>query len=292
MSTDENKPSPRLPQPILVVSDGTGETAEKVVRAGLRQFDGHVVHLRTYGNVNSPEHLQGLFRIAARRGALVVTTLVHPDMRAAARTHSERLGVRHLDLIGDLLNTLQGYLDAEPLSVPGLMHQADERYFKRIEAVEFTVKADDGKEPRMLEMADIILVGVSRTSKTPLSTYLAHKGYKVANVPIVLDHPLPDGLFGVDPHRVFALTIGPDALRTIRSSRLRSMGVASASNYDDRDYILAELEYAAALFKSHPDWPLIDVTNKAVEETAATILTQLQNRGLADDYGDPSQLHT
>lgn len=283
---------PRLPQPILVVSDGTGETAERVVRAGLRQFEGHVVHVRTYANVNTPEHLKGLMRIASRRGALVVTTLVEPSMRELADRHSRELGVRHLDLIGNLLYTLQDYLEAQPLSVPGLMHQADERYFKRIEAVEFTVKADDGKEPRMLEQADIILVGVSRTSKTPLSVFLAHKGYKVANVPVVLDHPLPERLFSVEPQRIFALTIGPDALRSIRTSRLRSMGVASASNYDDLDYILAELEYAADVFRSHPDWPLIDVTNKAVEETAATILTVLQNRGLAGPYGDPSQLGT
>ncbi|MEZ4319700.1 MAG: pyruvate, water dikinase regulatory protein [Myxococcota bacterium] len=280
----------RMPQPIIVISDGTGETAEKVVRAGLRQFQGHLVHVRTYAGVSTPETLLGLFRIAARRQAFVITTLVQRDMREFAERYSRDLGVRHLDLIGNLLGELEGYLEAQPLSVPGLMHQADERYFKRIEAVEFTVKADDGKEPRMLSDADVILVGVSRTSKTPLSTYLAHKGFKVGNVPIVLDHPPPAQLFEVDPHRVFALTIAPTALRNIRTSRLRAMGVGTRSNYDDPDYILAELEYAQDLFRAHPEWPIIDVTNKAVEETAATILNVLRDRGLAGPFGDHSQL--
>ncbi len=279
-----------MPQPIIVVSDGTGETAEKVVRAGLRQFQGHLVHVRTYAGVDTADTLLGLFRIAARRQAFVITTLVQPDMRELAERYSRDLAVRHLDLIGQLLGELESYLEAQPLRVPGLMHQADERYFKRIEAVEFTVKADDGKEPRMLRDADVILVGVSRTSKTPLSTYLAHKGFKVGNVPIVLDHPPPPQLFEVDPHRVFALTIGPEPLQSIRRSRLRAMGVGTASNYDDPDYILAELEYASDLFRAHPEWPIIDVTNKAVEETAATILNVLRDRGLAGPFGDHSQL--
>ncbi|MCB9676851.1 MAG: kinase/pyrophosphorylase [Alphaproteobacteria bacterium] len=274
----------------MVISDGTGETAEKVVRAGLRQFQGHLVHVRTYAGVSTADTLLGLFRIAARRQAFVITTLVQPTMRELAERYSTDLKVRHLDLIGNLLGELQGYLEAEPLSVPGLMHQADERYFKRIEAVEFTVKADDGKEPRMLREADVILVGVSRTSKTPLSTYLAHKGFKVGNVPIVLDHAPPPQLFEVDPHRVFALTIGPEPLQSIRASRLRAMGVGTQSNYDDPDYIMAELEYASDLFRAHPEWPIIDVTNKAVEETAATILNVLRDRGLAGPFGDHSQL--
>lgn len=284
-----NEPEVRLPQPILVVSDGTGETAEKVVRAGLRQFEGHLVHVRTYASVQTSEHLHGLFKIAKRRNALVITTLVRPGMAELAGRYAREHGVRHVDLLQNLLVNLAGYLDATPAAVPGLMHQADERYFKRIEAVEFTVKADDGKEPRMLVNADVILVGVSRTSKTPLSTFLAHKGFKVANVPIVLDHPLPRWLYDVDPNRIIALTIGPDALQSIRSSRLRHMGVGT-SNYDDRDYILAELEYAIELFHANPEWPLIDVTNKAIEETAATILQILRDRGLAEPFGDPSQL--
>ena len=159
---------------------------------------------------------------------------------------------------------------------------------RRIEAVEFTVKLDDGKVPSMLGQADLVLVGVSRTSKTPLSTFLAHKGFKVANVPIVFDRPPPRELFNVDQDRIFALTIDPDVLQEIRLSRLEALGMGATTNYGDMDYILAELEYSEALFRSHPHWPVIDVTDKAVEETAAVILGILDDRGLVGPGGDAS----
>ncbi len=280
-----NEGSPRLPKPILVLSDGTGETGEKMVRAALQQFKGHLVHVRTYAHITRPEQLRSWFRVAHRQQAAVVTTLVSQDMRAHAAELSAECGVVHLDLIEDLLSALAGYLEQQPVGVPGLMHQADETYFRRIEAVEFTIKADDGKEPRVLREADIILVGVSRTSKTPLSTYLAHKGYKVGNVPIVYEHPAPPQLADVDQHRVFALTIDAHALQSIRQARVKAMGVARHVNYSDMDYILAELEYADDLFRAHRQWPVIDVTGKAVEETAATILGILNDRGLIPPSG-------
>lgn len=280
----------QLPKPILVLSDGTGETGEKMVRAALQQFKGHVVHVRTYAHITRPEQLRSWFRIAARQNAFVVTTLVSKEMRQHAAELSQEHGVVHLDLIEDLLGSLSGYLEMQPVGVPGLLHQADETYFRRIEAVEFTVKADDGKEPRMLKQADVILVGVSRTSKTPLSTYLAHKGFKVGNVPIVLDRPLPAQLAEVDQRRVFALTISPDTLQSIRRARLQSMGMKKAVDYDDLEHIHAELEYAERLFRGHRDWPVLDVTGKAVEETAGTILGILNDRGLVGLSGDPSQL--
>lgn len=280
----------RLPKPIYVLSDGTGETAEKVLRAALRQFQDHLIHVRTTAEVQRQDQLAMWFRKAAKNRALVVTTLVEVPMRDAAKRLAAEHGVLHVDLIGHLLSQLENYLQMEPSGVPGLMHQADESYFRRIEAVEFTVKADDGKEPRMLADADIILVGVSRTSKTPLSTYLAHKGFKVSNVPLVLDRPLPEPLLAVDPRRVFALTIAPEKLREIRRSRLRTMGMGNAVNYDDMDYILAELEYGERLFRSHREWPVIDVTDKAVEETASHILGVLQERGLLSSDGLPGPL--
>jgi regulator of PEP synthase PpsR (kinase-PPPase family) len=279
-----------LPKPILVLSDGTGETGEKMVRAALQQFKGHLVHVRTYAHITRPDQLRSWFRVAARQEACVVTTLVSAQMRQHAAELATEHGVVHLDLIEDLLGALASYLSMQPVGVPGLMHQADETYFRRIEAVEYTVKADDGKEPRMLRQADIILVGVSRTSKTPLSTYLAHKGFKVGNVPIVLDRPPPVQLSEVDQRRVFALTISPEALQGIRRNRLIAMGMPRTVNYDDLDYILAELEWADQLYRRHREWPVIDVTGKAVEETVATILNVLHDRGLVSPTGDPSQL--
>lgn len=280
----------KMPQPIFIISDGTGDTAEKVVRAALRQFRGHLVLVRTHPNVTTAEELHGALLKAARQRAMVVSTLVRDEMREQARRMSVELGVAHCDLIGDLLGSMGNFLDGVAEGVPGLLHQADERYFRRVEAVEFTVKCDDGKEPRMLPEADIVLVGVSRTSKTPLSTFLAHKGYKVANVPIVLDRPPPAQLFRVDQRRVFALHIDPPALQAIRRARLRAMGMGRTTNYGDIDYILAELEYAGDLFRGNPEWPVIDVTAKAVEETAGVILGILRERGLAEPFEDPSQI--
>lgn len=280
----------QLPQPVFIVSDGTGETAEKVVRAAFRQFQGHVVYLRLFPLIDSVEKLSRIMQKAQRQRAMVVTTLVQPQMRDAAKRFAKRLDVPHTDVLASLIDAVEGFLDRKADGVPRALHQADDTYFRRIEAVEYTVKADDGKEPRMLRDAHIVLLGVSRTSKTPLSTFLAHKGYKVANVPLVLDRPPPDEIFTIDPRRVFALTISPDTLQGIRQSRLQAMRMSSKVNYGDIDYILAELEYASELFRSNPQWPVLDVTNKAVEETAATILAILHEGQHSAALGDPSQL--
>lgn len=282
----------KQPMPIYVVSDGTGDTAEQVVRAALRQFRGHLVHVHTIGEVQTADDMANIFAKAERQGGMIVTTLVSSEMRQVSRRLARRFQVRHLDLLGALLHELEGFFEATAVEVPGLLHEVDDNYFKRIEAVEFTVKADDGKEPRMLSRADIVLVGVSRTSKTPLSTFLAHKGFKVGNVPLVLDRPPPPQLFEVDQGRVFALEIDPDTLRGIRDERLKSMGLGNtkSNSYSDMDYILAELEYATDLYSGNPDWPVIDVTNRALEETASIILRYLSERGLAGPVGDVGQL--
>jgi regulator of PEP synthase PpsR (kinase-PPPase family) len=277
--------------PLFVVSDGTGDTAQKVVQAALRQFSGPVVPVRNFPKTNNIGQLDNLFRHAARTGAMIVTTLASRPMREAAQRLAGEYGVRYVDLLGPLLGGLQGFLNAEPEGVPGLLHRADERYFQRIEAIEFTVRCDDGKDPRMLPKADVILVGVSRTGKTPLSTFLAHKGLKVGNQPIVLDRQPPRQLFEVDRRRVFALTIDPSSLQEIRSNRVREMRAAEqVRNYCDMGYILAELEWADRLFRSNR-WPVIEVTAKAIEETAATIFRLMRENGLMTATGDVSQLH-
>ena len=279
-----------LPKPLYIFSDGTGDTAEKVVRAALHQFNGYLVHIQVFPNVTERDQLERLYQRAAKDRALVATTLVRPDMRTAAIEFAQQHRVRTVELLGHLLIQMTNFLEAAPEGVPGRMHQADDRYFERIEAVEFTVKADDGKEPRLLKQADILLLGVSRTSKTPLSVFLAHKGYKVSNVPIVLDRPLPHTVFEVDQNRIFALTIDPESLRHIRHQRMETMKMPGRTNYSDMDYILAELEWAEDLYRRNPSWPVIDVTRKAVEETAATILKVLGERGISWDTRESGQL--
>ncbi len=279
-----------LPKPIFVISDGSGETAEKVVRAALHQFEHYLVDVRTYPNVTDAEELARTMRLAAEQKALVVTTLVRPDMREWAHDLADEHQIRTVDVLASTLNNLSFFLGARPRGVPGRVHHADEEYFRRVEAVEFTVKADDGKEPRMLRQADIVLVGVSRTSKTPLSVFLAHKGYRVSNVPVVLDHAFPRELHEVDQRRIFALTIDPAALQDIRQQRLQTLSISQHTPYGDLGYILAELDYAERLFRRYPAWPVVDVTRKAVEETAAMILKILQERGLTRERGEVGQL--
>jgi len=280
----------RPTHPVFVISDGTGNTAEKSVRAAFRQFEGHPLTLRTFPMVTTEAKLADLFQRAKAQEAMVVSTLVQPEMRMRAHQFANDLAVRHIDLIGQLLGEFEAFLHQKPVGVPGLLHRADDTYYRRVEAVEYTVKVDDGKEPRMLQQADVLLVGISRTSKTPLSTFLAHKGLKVANIPIVLDRPLPPALFTVQQDRIFALTIDASVLRDIRLSRLKHMRVNGRSNYGDFEYILAELEYAQRLFRQNPMWPVLDVTNKALEETAAHIVAYLNDRGYSFDQGEIGQL--
>lgn len=275
---------------IFVASDGTGGTAEGMTRAAIRQFGRPLHRVRGFPNIVREEQIERVFRKAQQRGAVVVTTLVQAPVREAAERLSTELGVPHIDLIGPLLQQLETSLGRPAAGIPGLLHNADDNYFERIAAVEYTMKVDDGKEPRLLLDADIVLTGVSRTSKTPLSTFLAHKGYKVANVPLVLDREPPMELFEVDPRRVFALTISPEALSDIRASRIRSYRLSGRDNYSDPDFIMAELDFALDLFSRNPEWPVIDVTNKAIEETASRILQIYGQRGFDVPLGDAGQL--
>lgn len=279
-----------MTRPIFVLSDGTGETADRVTRAALRQFEGTRVQVHLFPNVVERANLERILKQAALQQAFVVTSLVSAEQRLFANELAKAYRILQVDVLGNVITGLSGWLNATPTSQPGLMHRADEAYFRRIEAVEFTVKMDDGKEPRMLKQADIVLVGVSRTSKTPLSVFLAYKGYKVANVPLVLDRDPPKELWEVDQRRVFALMIDPDSLEGIRKQRLRTMRVGGNTNYGQLEYILAELEAAEVLFKRNRQWPVINVTQKALEETAGTIVNLYVQRGLGEAGGEIGQL--
>lgn len=282
--------NPSKPNWIFVISDGTGQTASNVVRACLKQFEGVAVQLRIVPNVTDVDQLRRAFARAAELDALVVTTLVRPEQRRDAALLAEQYRTPVVDLVDGMMGALTDLLHSAPRNTPGLMYRPDRSYFRRIAAIEFTVKADDGQEPRMLRDADVVLLGVSRTSKTPLSVFLAHKGLKVGNIPLVLDRDPPRELWEVDPRRVFGLTIDPSALQSIRHQRLEHMGLGAGTNYGRTDYILAELDFAHDLFSRNREWPVIDVTDRAVEETAAVILKILSERGLAESFGEVGQL--
>jgi regulator of PEP synthase PpsR (kinase-PPPase family) len=263
---------------IFVVSDSTGETAERVVRAALLQFPHHRVRLRLFTRVRDETAAREVLRKAGEAGAMVVFTLVAPEMREKFHQIAAQEKVIAVDVIGTLIHKVATYIEAQPLNQPSATMPLSEEYFRRVEAIEFAVKSDDGKEPRNMRKADLVLVGVSRTSKTPLSTYLAGRGLRVANVPLVLGVPPPAEIDDLPAEKVVALTIGVDQLLEIRRSRLLQLGMPPDAAYGLRDHVRAELDFADQIFAAHPSWMVIDVSGRAIEETATMILEAIKDR--------------
>jgi regulator of PEP synthase PpsR (kinase-PPPase family) len=274
---------PRL-RKIFVASDSTGSTAERVVRAALVQFGGQGAQVEVWPRIRTLAEAAAVVQHAAGEDALLVHTLVNRELRESVRAHALRAQLPAVDLLGTLLEAMSDYLEQAPRELPGSSVVLDDAYFQRVEAMEFSVKADDGQLPGLLTRADIVLVGVSRTSKTPVSAYLANQGYKVANVPLVRGIEPEPVLFELPPGRVFALTIDPARLHDIRRRRLVHLGAEHArGGYADLDEVFAEVRWALQLFRQRTAWPVLDVTSLAVEETASEILKQkaLLEAGLA-----------
>lgn len=263
---------------IYVVSDSTGETAERVTRATLLQFPDHSVRLKLERRVRDRRALSAILESASMQEAMVVFTLVRPELRDHFNQEAAKLGVRHVDVIGSMISQIGHYLEADPVNIPTAEMPLSQEYFRRVEAIEFAVKSDDGKEPRNLHKADLVLVGVSRTSKTPLSTYLAGRGLKVANVPLVLDVAPPNELYELPGYRVVGLTVDVDKLIDIRRQRLQQLGMPPDVNYGVRGHVKAEIEHAHGIYRDNPEWMVVDVTNCAIEETATIILEALRER--------------
>jgi regulator of PEP synthase PpsR (kinase-PPPase family) len=266
------------PRYIDVLSDSTGETAEKVVRAALLQFPQAGAQIRLHTRVRTKEVARPVVERCAREGALLVFTVVSPELREFVHGMTAELKIEAIDVIGALIGKLGTFLEREPINLPSALLPLSDEYFRRIEAVEFAVKSDDGKEPRNFKKADIVLVGVSRTSKTPLSTILAQRGLKVANLPLVLGVNPPPELLEAPQDRIVGLTIGIEQLCEIRQARLRQLGMPSETNYAMREHVRQELEFANALFRTHPEWPVVDVTGRAIEESAVIILEAMKER--------------
>lgn len=279
MSSDavQKTPPPNLFH-IFVVSDGTGETVESMVKATLKQYGDSHVRVTRYKNIRTREQAEAILEEAVRKKAVIIYTVVSSEARAAFTEGFEKFHLKTLDLFGPLMEVLTEFLGTPAKAEPGLMHQVNAQYFKRIEAMEFTVKHDDGSNLENLNRADVVLVGVSRTSKTPLSVYLSHKGLKVANVPLIKGIDPPMGLFQIDQAKIFALTIDPEQLALIRRERLLRMGREPTGDYASLQHIREEVEWARSLFARNRRWPVFDVTNKALEETASEIERILQSK--------------
>ncbi len=261
---------------IYVCSDAVGETAEAVARATMRQFAGEKVRVKRYGHVKQEEEVLAIIREAKENGGFIAYTLVQPELRETMREESVRHGVRAVDVMGPMMQAFIDTFGSAPRYKPGLLHTMDDHYFRKIDAIEFAVKYDDGKDVRGLALARVVLIGVSRTSKTPLSIYLAHKGIKTANYPLIPEVKPPDELFQPLPGRlVVGLTMDPERLLRIRVERLRSLGLPRQANYASPERIRQELAFARDVME-RLQCPVIDVTERAIEETAAIIVERLQ----------------
>lgn len=258
---------------IYVLSDGTGETAMSMLQAALVQYHNSDIKIIRVKNVRSPSQIERTMEEVKEEQGFVVYTLVSKSMRELIQSLSQSLNVPSVDLLGPVLEQLDVFFDLQKREhlQAGLLRTVDDKYFKRIEAIEFTVRHDDGKTLSQLDKADIILVGISRTSKTPLSIFLSHKGWKVANIPLVLGTTLPDELFEVDQRKIVGLTINEDKLHLIRRKRLENFGQDPGGEYANLDHIQKELDYANEIFKKNRRWPIVNVTDRALEETAAEV---------------------
>ncbi|MBC2575881.1 pyruvate, water dikinase regulatory protein [Peptostreptococcus canis] len=265
---------------VFIVSDSLGETARALARATISQFENKDQwDIRRFPYINNIELLEEVLNDAKTMDALVLYSIVSDDLAKHAGEFCEKIGVEYVDLLSSIIEKMSEKSGLSPLREAGLIRKMDKSYFNRVEAIEFAVKYDDGKDPRGLLKADLVLVGISRTSKTPLSMYLANKHIKVANVPLVPEVPIPKELSNVDPKKIIGLTNSPEKLNTIRVERLKSMGLSGSANYAKLDRILEELDYSEKVMKTLK-CPVINVANKAIEETAGIILDILKENGL------------
>jgi len=267
---------------VYILSDSVGETAELVAKAAASQYNGANVDIRRIPYVSDELTIREAVEEAREHNGIIVYTVIMPSLRGLVQQYSLEAGVAHVDIMGPVMDAFASIMPGNPRMEPGLVRKLDAQYFRRVEAIEFAVKYDDGKDPRGLGLADMVLVGVSRTSKTPLSMYLAHKQIKVANVPLVPEVQPPEELFEIPRGKVVGLTISPNQLFEIRKERLLALGLRHQSSYASLDRILMELEYSEGIMK-RLGCPIFDVTNKAVEETAGKLL-ELIRRSSGDDY--------
>lgn len=261
---------------VYVVSDAAGDTGEAVVKAAASQFKPASIEVRRVSFVHKKSDIDRVVDRAKETGGFIVFTLVLPELRDYLVDQARERRVICIDLLGPVLENLEKMIGIQSHRKPGMIHQLNEDYFRKVEAVEFAVRYDDGRDSSGILKADIVLVGVSRTSKTPLSMYLAHKMYKVANVPIVPELNPPKELFSIPKDKIIGLCIEPETLTRIRRERLRSLGLASNATYANDERIRLELEYSAKIMERLGCF-VIDVSNKAVEETAGIILDRLNS---------------
>ncbi len=262
-----------------LVSDSTGETLIAVARAATAQYEGVSAIEHVYPLVRSAKQLDRVLSEIDGAPGLVLYTLVDRELAGRLEETCKAAGCPHLSVLAPVHALLESYLGAASTARPGAQHMLNAEYFKRIDAMNFTLMHDDGQLPADLDDADVVLVGVSRTSKTPTSIYLANRGLKTANIPLVPNMPVPTALERVRKTLVVGLVASPERIVQIRQNRLLSLKADDDTSYVDRDLVAEEIAFSRRLCARH-NWPVIDVTRRSIEETAAAILDLYRDHAL------------
>jgi [pyruvate, water dikinase]-phosphate phosphotransferase / [pyruvate, water dikinase] kinase len=259
------------PLTVYIISDSSGDTAEAVTKAVLVQFPAESTYLNRLPQVRSTAQLQKMIADLSPEGGLIAYTLVLPEYRNTLEAEASKFQIPTIDILGPLIAKLTALTARTPLSQPGRLHLLDETYFRRVEAIDFAIRFDDGKNPDGIWQADIVLTGISRTSKTPNCMYLAqHYGLKAANVPLISGVEPSSYLFQIAADKIIGLTIDPYLLAEIRSTRAQNLGISRASGYADIEKIKDEVNQAQSIFRKLA-CQVIDVSSKAIEETSSEI---------------------
>lgn len=263
---------------VYVLSDSLGDTGEQIAKACLAQFDDPIYEIKKYPHIEE-EMLDKIFQECKNEDSMIIYSTVTKKISDKIISFANENNIVAFDIIGNIIGEMSKKFQKEPLREAGIIRKLNEEYFKRVEAIEFAVKYDDGKDPRGLKKADVVLLGVSRTSKTPLSMYLANKNIKVANIPLVPESLPPKELNEISSNRIIGLINSPEKLNQIREERLKALGLGRGSSYSSLARILEELDYAEKIMKKI-GCPIIDVSNKAIEETADIIINILKKQGI------------
>ncbi len=263
--------SPERMRYIFAVSDATGDTCLRVAKAALSQFKTTKVVLEKVPHIRSYDDIKELMNRVVKVDGIIIYTMVSPGGRQHITNLGRQNGVPTVDILGPVLSRFSDLLEISPMAKPGLFRQLDSEYFSRIEAIDFTIKHDDSMGLSTVNKAEIILVGVSRTTKTPVSIYLSYRGWKVANIPIISDQPYPRELDTVDDKKVVALTVNPNRLQLIRMDRQQKLRDAELRDYTDPDNIKREVLAGLHLYRKK-GWSIVNVTHKSIEETSTEVM--------------------
>lgn len=260
---------------VFILSDTVGDIAEKLIYAVLSQFPNIPgKEIKKYPFLDNVGDLTSILKDAKREQAIVVSTLITKEMSDAAKSYAMEHELLYIDYLSSLIDMVSGEVKQQPIYQSSALHALDEQYFDRMAAIEFAVKYDDGKSARGFLKSDIVLLGISRTSKTPLSMYLANQSYKVSNLPLIPEVQVAPEIFDVPSEKIFGLVASPEYIMTVRSERIKMMGLGSQSTYNDLNRIKQELSYAEELYEklgAH----VISIENRSIEETAQQIELRL-----------------